>query len=281
MSTDYSSQKVAELQDLLKARGLPHTGKKADLIARLEASDSENPGEASTTGGATTTTTIKADVAVAEKPSSSVDTSAAPKTSKPASTQAQNKDATTKDDGEDTAIAATEKPDGVPEGEDNAPALPTVSLEQEMEKRRKRAERFGTGNAASSSTDGAAAGEAASTNAKDAEAEKLLDRQKRFGGVGGADANVAGLDALNQALPERQKKRGRQAGVESERDGKRRDSRRREGRGKAGEDVKADGKGETASTVKKTNSEQKEKDRLAAEKRKARFATNNASAAAS
>ena len=33
---DYSSLKVAELKELLKAAGKPVSGKKADLIARLE-----------------------------------------------------------------------------------------------------------------------------------------------------------------------------------------------------------------------------------------------------
>lgn len=38
-SIDYSSMKVAELKDELGARGLPKSGKKADLVDRLEKSD--------------------------------------------------------------------------------------------------------------------------------------------------------------------------------------------------------------------------------------------------
>ena len=34
--SDYSKMKVAELKELLKEAGLPVSGKKADLIARLE-----------------------------------------------------------------------------------------------------------------------------------------------------------------------------------------------------------------------------------------------------
>ena len=36
---EYSALKVAELKPLLKARGLPVSGRKADLVARLEADD--------------------------------------------------------------------------------------------------------------------------------------------------------------------------------------------------------------------------------------------------
>ena len=259
MSTDYTSQKVTELQDLLKARGLPHTGKKADLIARLEASDSEKADEVSTAAS------TKADAV--EKPPQ-VDISD-PKTSKPASNQAQSKDAANKDD-EATATATTEEPSNAPE-EDNAPALPTVSLEQEIEKRRKRAERFGIGKSATSSTAAEAGLVVSSTDSKDAAAQKLLDRQNRFGGAG-ADANVAGLDALNQALPERQKKRGRQGGVESDRGGKRRDSRRRADRENGDKEAAVGDKGKLTASAKGTRDDMKETDRLAAEKRKARFA---------
>lgn len=39
MANDYSKKKNAELEELLKSRSLPHTGKKAELIARLHESD--------------------------------------------------------------------------------------------------------------------------------------------------------------------------------------------------------------------------------------------------
>jgi hypothetical protein len=38
---DYGKKTVAELTELLKARGLPHSGKKADLVARLTEADKE------------------------------------------------------------------------------------------------------------------------------------------------------------------------------------------------------------------------------------------------
>ena len=37
--TEYSKLKNAELENLLKARGLPHTGKKADMVLRLQEDD--------------------------------------------------------------------------------------------------------------------------------------------------------------------------------------------------------------------------------------------------
>lgn len=39
MATEYAKKTNAELIDILKSRSLPHTGKKADLVARLEESD--------------------------------------------------------------------------------------------------------------------------------------------------------------------------------------------------------------------------------------------------
>ncbi len=36
---DYASKTVAQLQEILRSRSLPHSGKKAELIARLEESD--------------------------------------------------------------------------------------------------------------------------------------------------------------------------------------------------------------------------------------------------
>jgi hypothetical protein len=38
---DYNSMKVPELKKLLTERGLPHTGNKADLIARLNENDKQ------------------------------------------------------------------------------------------------------------------------------------------------------------------------------------------------------------------------------------------------
>ncbi len=42
---DYNSMKVPELKKLLTERGLPHTGNKADLIARLNENDKAKAAE--------------------------------------------------------------------------------------------------------------------------------------------------------------------------------------------------------------------------------------------
>lgn len=47
MIHDYESMTVQDLKGILRQRGLPLKGKKADLIARLEASDSEAASAAS------------------------------------------------------------------------------------------------------------------------------------------------------------------------------------------------------------------------------------------
>ena len=36
---DYQKKTVAELTEILKSRSLPHTGKKADLVGRLNEAD--------------------------------------------------------------------------------------------------------------------------------------------------------------------------------------------------------------------------------------------------
>lgn len=39
MATDYNKKTVSELQEVLKSRNLSHTGKKAELVARLTHDD--------------------------------------------------------------------------------------------------------------------------------------------------------------------------------------------------------------------------------------------------
>ena len=43
---DYGKKTVAELQEILKGRSLPHTGKKAELVARLNEVDKSNEAKA-------------------------------------------------------------------------------------------------------------------------------------------------------------------------------------------------------------------------------------------
>ena len=42
---EYTKMKNADLESLLKERGLPHTGKKADMVARLEEDDKKKNNE--------------------------------------------------------------------------------------------------------------------------------------------------------------------------------------------------------------------------------------------
>ena len=58
-SADYDSMKVAELKELLKAAGKPVSGKKADLIARLERVTSWRPSLSMNTSESKVSTTVQ------------------------------------------------------------------------------------------------------------------------------------------------------------------------------------------------------------------------------
>ena len=250
MPTDYTKKKNAELEDLLKARSLPHTGKKADLVARLQQYDAEHKQAASSKPTATagedeidweddaaaaTTETGAAAIAAGgvgdvanptAVPNQKVDVDPSKtddlKVDPPAPTAgSRNADGTTKA----TAESAKLPPDFTS-------GIQQTSLDDELAKRKKRAARFGI-------------------QETDEEALKALQRAKKFGTD---DQAVRGLD---QALPERSRKRGREADEGGRRNGKR--SRVRAGRG--------DGKGDKA-----PGAGPNEKDRRAAEARKKRFA---------
>jgi SAP domain len=45
---DYGKKTVADLTEILKRRSLPHTGKKADLVARLNEADKSDEAKKST-----------------------------------------------------------------------------------------------------------------------------------------------------------------------------------------------------------------------------------------
>lgn len=57
MAAEYSKKTNAELVEILKSRSLPHTGKKADMVSRLQDADNADVGaggEAKTTAAAGT-----------------------------------------------------------------------------------------------------------------------------------------------------------------------------------------------------------------------------------
>lgn len=254
MSTDYTKKKNAELEDLLKSRSLPHTGKKAELVARLQQHDAD---QAAASKPPTTTATAgnedeidwEDDAAAATDPASAA-TIAAGGLAQPANpTAVPNQIPAT--DPSKTSDLTTKPPAPVPSTDLPGPKpplaanLPTTTLDTELEKRRARAARFGI-------------------KETDSDALKAIERAKKFGtGDAGDRAAVKGLD---EALPERGVKRGRgredRDGGEGRgekrskvRGGRQRSQTPKEGRAKAGR-----------------GSGLSEKDRLAAEARKAKFA---------
>lgn len=298
MSPDYNKKTVADLTEILKSRSLPHSGKKADLIARLQESDK-----------ASSTKPAAEAVAATEKPSKEAaateevidweddggDEAAAKPTSKAGAAimaaggkgavanptavpnQKVDVDPSTTDDltvaaegGEPTTATATETKgrDAVEEKakddeKKDAPAvdfsigLSTTDVDSEMAKRKARAEKFGI----------------VAEDTADKDAQKALERAKRFGTRADADTGVKGLD---QALPERSRKRARgEDGESGGRGGKRRDFRgrgrggRRQGGGGGGDRIQEDGN--TGGSGPKT-AFSNDKDKLAAEARKKRFA---------
>ncbi|KAL9611466.1 MAG: hypothetical protein Q9167_003903 [Letrouitia subvulpina] len=301
MATDYSKKKNAELEELLKARSLPHTGKKAELIARLQQSDKEAaaapvskpsipaedeidweddnlaletsqpaalipPDSASVPTAAT---------AIAAGGQGQVANPAAVPNQAPTAEPFQSNDIAVNPSGTSTdnlsttaegAAAAAPKAGATDtkatEAEkplvDFSAHLPSTLIEDELEKRKKRAARWGTLLPSAESDTAKAASE---------DAIKALERAKKFGTVDASKGPVKGLD---EALPERSRKRGRGGddGYERERGGKSR--KVNHGGRKAGSEAKAEkvnGGGGGADAA------QAEKDRLAAEARKKRWGT--------
>ncbi|KAI4200780.1 MAG: hypothetical protein LQ350_003688 [Teloschistes chrysophthalmus] len=326
MTTDYSKKKNAELEELLKARSLPHTGKKAELIARLQQSDM---GNASTKPAAatkeippedeidwdddavvpedtpaTSKTTSKTSVATipakaATTPAAATAIAAGGQGQAPNPTAVPNQiptsepfksddltvkpsDApatTTTDPPPSDAKPTTTAPtDSTPAAETTEPTkpptdysahIPPSTYEGEAERRRKRAERFGIVTTAAENDTAKAAAE---------DAIKALERAKKFG-TGEGKPVVKGLD---EALPERSKKRGRGGEDEGGRGGKRimRNARRNGGGGGGGErrTRSRGGEGKTANGGGKVmdgdaKAKQRAEDLRKAEERKKKFGT--------
>ncbi len=299
-STDYGKKKNDELSDLLKKRSLPHTGKKAELISRLQQYDREHPEKAKEPSGPAPTATIPATAAEDEidwdddvaglgdttatkasvpgaaaiaaggqgrvenptsVPNQAVDidpSTTADLTIKGGEKVTTDKDGVIASAGETGTAEATASTNdtatAAPVAVDFSKGIATTDIDAELAKRKSRAARFGI-------------------QETDADALKALERAKRFGTAAdkGEKEAVKGLD---EALPERSRKRGRGAagegGDQEGRGGKRRDAGRRGG-GKRREDGGAQRNGGGGGA--KGDSVLSEKDRLAAEARKKRFAT--------
>ncbi|MBA7489981.1 hypothetical protein ES702_00515 [subsurface metagenome] len=198
---EYSKKTVADLQEILKSRGLASSGKKADLIARLTEADkaAESKGKqntllhdfmacASRVSAQTTshlipsyscafTLTVVAEAepepqhepAVEEPaPADPVEpTPEVPQDAGPSGNQADGQVAEQSGDADPAAATAEEK--------NFALNLAASDIDKEMEKRKARAERFKTGGQANADA------ELTETATADTDALKNLERAKRFG----------------------------------------------------------------------------------------------------
>lgn len=244
---EYSKMKNADLETLLKGRGLPTGGKKADMVERLTADD-ENQKTADTPAATAIDAPAKPivqhpedeidwdddeEVPVVSAAPESVATTTTTKTTDAATTIAnaggegavnnpqavpnqvadivpsKTDDLTVVPPTEDKAVGeekavSEEKKEPAP---DYSRGLAASNLEQEIEKRKARAKKFGL-------------------NIEEDEGLKKLERARKFGEAG----PPAGLD---EALPERSRKRGREDADEGKGGDKRRGGRfgGRRGRG--------------------------------------------------
>ncbi|GAM86120.1 hypothetical protein ANO11243_041310 [Dothideomycetidae sp. 11243] len=251
---DYAKMKNAELEALLKERNLPHTGKKAELVKRLQDADAEGAAaapkkdedeidwddEPATATATTAVTTEPPKEEIKEAPSEPV---AAPSTDTTSATSAPS--------------APAAEPAPAPAKDFSAGLAPTA-LDDEIAKRRARAAKFGT-------------------DPEGDETLKALERAKRFG-----EKDVAGK--LDSALPEKRErnKRGRE-GEEAGGERKRRLPQQQNGQRGPRE---RGGQGEKRTPAAAPRGEKKDgagapgwmndADRAKMEARKAKFATNAA-----
>jgi len=220
---DYNSLKVPELKKLLQDRSLPISGNKADLIARLQENDKKSSGGAAAPTGddeidwdeddnkATTAAAAAAVAAGGQGPVSNpvavpnqkVDINPAEttdlKVTAPTATDeavASSGITTTTNPRAPAAEASEEKPKI-----DFTIGLAHTDVQSEAEKRANRMKRFGI--------------------VEDEETQKLEERAKKFGT---GEPAVKGLD---EALPERRQKRGREGGGQGGRSAKRQTPDRR------------------------------------------------------
>lgn len=265
---DYTKMKNTELEALLKERNLPHHGRKADMIARLQEADQADPSSAPKSEPAKP----------APKPTAKpVESTAKPTAPAPSATTNNAQSEPNPGVEKTTNASKTEQaePDEATneqsrDGEEAKPAtsfsanLAETSLEEEIARRKKRAAKFGMSE-------------------QESDAIKNLERQKRFGT--GPKDTAEGVSKLDEALSEKGRrgaKRGRDdsaadsyddPGLKRRRGAFRgRDRGRGRGRGRRGpprgdnSESRGGGGGGGASWM-------SEADRAAAEKRKAKFAS--------
>lgn len=269
---EYAKMKNAELEALLKERGLPHAGKKADMVDRLT-KDDEKAGSSGAPADQKAAVNAEDEIdwdddepaktapAAAEEITTNEETvekaggEGQPPNPQAVPNQVTDIDPAKTDDlsvqppTEGAEAATEEKKEPAPS---YAQGLAATSIDDEIERRKKRALKFGT-------------------KIEDDEGLKKLERMKKFGEKG----EVKGLD---EALPERERKRGREdkddAGANKRRDGGKpgrggRGGGRRDDRN---ERSRRDSRSPRRERAPQASRSYNDADRKAAEARKARFA---------
>ena len=210
---EYSKMKNAELEALLKSRGLPATGKKADMVDRLTKDDEKTTAPATNAedeidwdddGDEAAAPAAKADAPVisnaetVEKAGGEGEASNAQAVPNQVADidPAQTDDLTVQPPADGDEAKAEEVKEPAP---DFSKGLAATNLDEEIERRRKRAEKFGL-------------------KVEDDEGLKKLERAKKFG----ESAAPRGLD---EALPERGPRKREREGGEDGGDNKRRGGR--------------------------------------------------------
>jgi SAP domain-containing ribonucleoprotein len=258
--SDYAKKKNDELMALCKERGLAHTGKKADLVKRLEEHDSQ-PSTTTATAAAPedeidwdedniADVTAKAAMAADGSIGTASELQGVP--NQPVTLElAPTSDLTTQPPV--VAVPGEKKPEV-----DFSTGLAERTLDEEIEKRKARARKFGL--------------------PEDTEEIKALERAKRFGT---AATELPGLGLLNGALPEKRERKPRGGEAAPGGDGgirkKGRERERERGaKGKVrGEKPKAAGGAAPAASGEggQYPGWMTQKDREAADRRKAKFST--------
>lgn len=247
---DYGKKKNDELMTLCKERSLPHTGKKADLVKRLEDHDANGTSKpAAAAEDEIDWDDEPAKEATTEQAANAVAAGGVGEVPNPAAVPNQHiaEDPAKTDDLTVAAAPATDAaaPEEVKE-KDFSSGMMERTIDDEIEKRKARARKFGM--------------------PEDSDEIRQLERSKRFGTTD--ISAVPGL--LNKALSERQdRKRGREGG---ENDGGIRKQSRGRGKPKPGmgrrqesDRPKENGSGGSGSWM-------TDQDREKAERRKERFA---------
>lgn len=274
--SDYSKMKNAELEALLKERSLPHTGKKADMVARLQENDKASqsaPAPAANEDeidwdddAAPAAETAPPAPAAVESVGEGNNPAAVPN-QVPAIDPSTTEDLTIAPPAQTEVVASTETGDAKAteapavveekkEEVDYSMGLETTDLEAEIAKRKARSAKFGI--------------KEGEEDPEALEAIKKLERAKKFNEQDGA------IDKLDGALSDRREKRRRGEGDDRNGDFKRRGGRggnrnfggrrdgdrgpRRDGGGDRRRDDRSGGGGWM-----------NESDRRAAEARKTRF----------